>query len=575
MSAGKGWHRHVGTVSYWTLASRILGLVRDMLTARAFGVTSVMADFATAWTIPNLFRRLFGEGALTASFIPVFSEHLEMKGRGEAMRLWGAVTALLMLVLGGLLLLGEAAVLGALALLGPKASSATLLLLTAVMLPYSFLICLVALKGAVLQTLRHFTVPALTPVVLNLCWIAALVWIVPRMAGGVERQVFVVALTVVVAGALQLLLQFPALRRAGASLRLVFDLHHDGVKRIIRLMLPMMLGLAVFQLNVLIDRGIAWGFALRPNGPPSLDVFGRLVPMPMKEGAAAVLFYADRLFEFPIGVFGLAVATVVYPALSAHAARGALAEMLGDLRKALRTVLFIGLPASAGMMILRWRIVDLFYNYREFAAQPESLSRTALVLLFYSAAIWTYCADQVLVRGFYALKDSRTPVRVSVATVGLNLVLNLTFIWFLAEAGLALSTALCALVHLGALALILRRRVGRLGGREIARSVGRSLIATAAMSAAVLLVMAWVPMRAAARPDAPPAAVQPAPATASSQVVAPAPADRLPARPFRPRQLGPRIVALGLPLGAGLLVYFLAAAVLRCREMRELLGRYA
>ena len=530
-------HRSIGTVAGCTLLSRVLGLVRDILSAGAFGVGGTWSAFSVAWTVPNLFRRLFGEGALSAAFIPVFTDYLETKDRAEAWRLWGVVTALLATLLGLLLILGEAVLLVIWAL-GARSAAATLpLALTAVMLPYAFFICLTALKGAVLQSLRRFTVPALAPVILNVCWITAVALIVPRVGGGPTRQIFVLAVAILAAGVLQLLIHFPALKRVGASLRLAWDLHHEGVKRILTLMGPMILGLAIFQLNVLLDKLIAYGLVARESNGGVLRLLGREIALPMQEGAAAALYWADRLYELPVGVFGIAVATVLYPALSAHAARGDTHLLLGDLRKGMRLVVFIGLPAGIGLILLGRPIVALFYGHGRFLDNPDSVARVARILAFYATAVWAYCANQVLVRGYYALKDSKTPVKVGAAMVGLNLALNLTLIWFLAEAGLALATAIAAVARLIVLALILRRRLGRFGGRELAASGARAVLATVVMAAAVLGAMHAL---GAAAPDA-----------------------SVPAK----------VVHLGGPLVAGLIGYLVAAALLRCRELKELVGR--
>jgi len=537
MAAGKGFHRSIGLVALLTLVSRFLGLARDVLSAGVFGVGATWSAFSIAWTIPNLFRRLFGEGALSASFIPVFTDYLETKGRAEALRLWGVVTALLAVLLGVLLLIGEGVVLGLLALSGVSGSGALLLTLTAVMLPYAFFICLVALKGAVLQSLRHFAMPALAPVVLNVCWIVAVGVLVPRVGGGPSRQIFVLAVAILAAGVLQLAIQFPALKRLGASLKLAWDVHHEGVRRIVRLMAPMLLGLAIFQLNILLDKAIAWGLAAREGGPQALHIFGWTVALPMKEGAAAALYWADRLYEFPVGVFGIAVATVIYPTLSAHAARQAIPEMLADLRKAMRLVIFVGLPAGVGLILLRVPIVSLFYGRGAFLRNPDNVARVAGILALYATAVWAYCANQVLVRGYYAMKDSKTPVKVGAAMVGLNLVLNLTLIWFLAEGGLALATAIAAVARLAVLALILRRRLGTFGGRELAASAATSAVGTLVMAAAVggmMAVLRRTPVDAA---------------------------------------LGPKVIAVALPLAAGVFVYLAATWLLRAREVRELLGR--
>jgi len=529
---------HALTVGSLTLASRLLGLVRDVACAGYFGAGPVWDAFSFAFRVPNLFRRLFGEGALSAAFIPVFTEHLQLKGPGEARRLACVVATAVGAVLLACLLLGEGLLMAIPRLCAIGERWRLTLALSAVLLPYMLFICLAALTGAVLNSLKHFTAPALSPVVLNVYWIAAVVVVGPAVTSETAGRAFVLAVGILAAGVTQLALQLAVLKRKGMGLRPRFEPSHPGLRRTAALMAPVAVGMAAFQVNALLDGVIAISLSSAVPGS-SFRLFGADVRYPMVVGANSVLYYGSRLMQFPLGVFGLALATAFFPTFSARAAqkdRPGFSSALGD---ALGAALFIGLPAGAGLMVLGRPAVELIFERGAFT--PQMSARTSLVLAAYGAGVWAYCCQHVLVRAFYALQDSATPARLAAGAVALNLALNLSLIWPLAEAGLAAATALSAAAQTVGLYLILERRAPLTGRRSLLRTLMGSLLATGLMA----VVCVW-----------------------TLQV--------LPQRPVGDRVLL-KLLRLAVPVVAGGAAYIGCAAVLGVPEMkllmREALGR--
>ena len=529
----RDYFRSTAVISSLTLVSRLLGLARDVVCAGYFGAGIVWDAFSFAFRIPNLFRRLFGEGALSAAFIPIFTEYLELHERRDAWRLAGVVFTAVGAVLLACLLLGVS-----ITLVMPRAAALSerwrlTLMLTAVLMPYMLFICLTALAAGILNSLKHFAVPAFAPVVLNVCWIVAVVLVAPAVSHEAAGRAFVVAVGIVIAGVLQLLLQLAALRRKGFHWEFVFDLKHPGLRRIAAAMAPIVLGLAAVQINVLLDAVIAVGLSA-PEYGKTFTLFGQSIRYPMLIGANSVLYYANRLMQFPLGVFGIALATAVFPTLSALASRkdwGAFCEALTD---GLGAVLFIGLPAGAALIMLRQPAVELLFERGAFTS--DTSARTAAVLAAYCTGIWAYCALHVLARAFYSLQDMRTPVKAAAAMVVLNLALNLVLIWFLREAGLALATAVSASAQAIILYVILSRRLRLKGQGRLLATLLKTCIATALMVVAV---------------------------TAALQLVPPPPLGD---------EVMVKTIRLLVPLAAGLTAFFGSAALLRVREMGLLLG---
>jgi len=524
----------VGIIAALTAFSRVLGVLRDSVCAAFFGGGVVWDAFSFAFRVPNLFRRLFGEGALSAAFIPIFTEYLSRRGRQDAWRLVGAVSVAVALVLLALLLLGEAFLLVIPRLCSLSERWRLALALTAVMLPYMLFICLTALAGAVLNSLKHFAVPALAPAVLNVCWIAAVVLFAPMVSARPSERIFVVAVGIVVAGVLQLALQLLTLNKRGIQWRLRLDLSDPGLRRIGRTMAPVMLGLAAFQVNVLIDGIIAISLAA-PEGVASFPLFGAQIPYPMKVGANSVLYYANRLMQFPLGVFGIALATATFPYLSQYAANRDWRRFSSSLTDGLGAVIFIAIPAAVGLILLRGPAIGLLFERGAFT--PVATARTSAALLAYCTGIWAYCAQHVLTRAFYSTQDTVTPLKVAAAVVLLNVALNLLLIWVIAEAGLAAATAISAACQTAILYILLARRVQLTGQTRLIVAFLKTALATVVMSGACVGVLRMLP-----------------PAPSADEV-------------------GLKLLRLLLPLGAGLASYLVVATVLRVREWRLIVSQ--
>jgi putative peptidoglycan lipid II flippase len=264
--------------------------------------------------------------------------------------------------------------------------------------------------------------------------------------------------------------------------------------QIARNMAPMLLGLAVTQINTFVDSLIAWGLAAVPEGSQTISWLGDAVQYPLQQGAVAALYYGDRLCEYPLGIVGMPVAVAIFPLLSRHAARGDHRRLGADMTLGLRLVLCLSVPAGVGLMLLAEPITRLLFERGEF--RPEDTIRVARVVGFYAAGVWAYCASPVVVRGFYALNDYVAPVRVAACVVGLNLVLNLTLIWWMAERGLALSTTVAAAVQVLALMAIFSRRQAPLDWRQLAATALRAILAAAGMAGVVCLVLTKMPSAA-------------------------------------------------------------------------------
>ncbi|MFQ5964560.1 MAG: murein biosynthesis integral membrane protein MurJ [Candidatus Scalinduaceae bacterium] len=479
------------TVSICTLLSRVLGLARDIICASFFGAGIVWDAFVVAFKIPNLFRRLFGEGALSAAFIPVFTEYLETRDKREAQELVSVTGTLLFIILGSIVILAEASF-----LIIPKVTFINykwglVLNLLLITFPYVFFICMVAFAMAILNSLKHFLIPALAPVILNICWITGVFLLTPIFGDTLDKKIFGVAVAILFAGLIQLAIQLPALKNKGITFKPSWSFLHPGLRRIFALMLPVIFGLAAVQINVLMDSLIAIAFAKSPDGVENFFIEGIAIPYPLEAGAASVLYYGDRLIQFPLGVFGIAMATAVFPFFSTHAARKDWTNFTETLNQAIRVVLFIGIPASIGLILLRKPLVELFYERNAFTV--ESTYRTASVIFFYALGVWAYSASHVIIRAFYSIQDTLTPVKVGAGMVGLNLILNLTLIWFLREGGLALATAISAIVQIIILFIILQRKFNITGIKHIFTSSLKTIVSTFFMFIACWLILKILP----------------------------------------------------------------------------------
>jgi len=462
-----------------TLVSRILGMLRDAICSRCFGA-GVLHYFYIPFLIPNLARRIFGEGALSAALIPVYTEQLH-KDKQAAKALASSVITLLVIILAAITLLGMCAFYAYWHWLSDQGDKSRLILsLAAIMLPYLISICLVAAIGGLLNVHRHFAVPAATPILFNIFIIVGVICFRGYFGDTLWQQVYVIAVAVLLSGFAQLLLQYPALRKVGLSLRFRFSFRDEGLRKIFRLMAPMIVGLAAVQINTLLDMLTAYYLSATPQTGSTFTLAGQVFEYPVKEGSVTYLFYAQRCYQFPLGVFGIAFATAIFPFLSSFAAQKDFRQFSDTLAQGFRLVIFIGLPATVGMILVRLPMVKVIFEGNEFTAADSS--HTARALFFYSLGIVAYFVQQLLVRAYYSFQDSVTPVKVAVRMVGANLVLNLILIWPLGTGGMALSTAFCATAGGVVLLVVLIKRYDLKITAGLFACVFKTVIATVVMA---------------------------------------------------------------------------------------------
>lgn len=538
--------RHARTFLLLTLTSRIFGLARDAVFAAVFGASAIASAFFTAFLIPNVFRRLFGEGALAAAFIPRYTQ-LREEDPAAADRFASITVVVALTLLCALTALGELGLWFALRAsdhagpMGGTGDARGVITMTMIMLPFMPLVCGTAILGGMLQTLGRFGPTAGAPIILNTCMISALAasaWIfglghpknLPRVAAWLS-------VGVTLAGALQLAWCFLALRgrvRWSRDLRPALgELRGLGAR-----MLPVVIGLGTAQIGLLIDAAIA--------GWPVLvgeTIAGH--PYPLDTGSASILYYAQRLYQLPLGVFAIAIATAVFPELSRLVNDG---PRFGEtLRRGLRTTLFIGIPAAVGLILVRQELVTTIYGgasksqgWTGRAFLEADAQRVARTLLAYAPAVFAAGATHVFTRAFYAHHQTRTPMWVGIGAVIANIALSLALMWNLREQGVALASSICAIAQAILLALLIARRAARdgwrLGDRPLLRSVALSVLGAALMAPAALGAMALL-------------------------------------RPTLPDTRPAHALALGAGVAAGAGAYLAWSLLLRRPELRWVLGR--
>ncbi len=474
-SVEAGVVRAVGSIGLATLASRLLGFVRDVVVARAFGAGPVTDAFFVAFRIPNLFRRLLAEGALSTAFIPVFTDYLATRPRVEFNRMVSAVAGALLVALCGVSALGALLAPWIVRVIAPGFSAVPEQLrlatvLTRLMFPYLIFVGLAALAMGVLNAHRRFFTSAFGPAVLNVGIIAAVLALGSRLA----IPVLALAVGVLVGGFGQFAIQLPEVARLGVPLRPSAEFCHPALRRIVRLLAPTVFGLAAVQLNVFVNTLLA---SFLPGGSISF------------------LYYADRVVEFPLGVFGIALATAALPPMAEQAARRDLRSFRETLNFALRLSCFVAIPASVGLLLLREPITRLLFERGRFG--PAETQATAWALGFYALGLTAFASARIAAQAFYALGDSRTPVKAGIAAVVLNVAFALALMGPLAHGGLALATSASATANLLILLWLLRKRLGVLGGRRLLGSLGRVGAATAVMTGwCGLLLWQWPPRAA-------------------------------------------------------------------------------
>lgn len=429
-------------VSSLTLVSRFLGLARDMLMAGLFGTAWVFDAFTLAFRIPGLFRRLFGEGAMTAAFLPRFVKEDRLHGRPAASRLFAAVARRLILWLGLIIGLCECGLLAVWWRAGLSPRSALLAELTMIMLPYALLICIAALYCAALNGVGHFSVPALLPVALNVVWLAGGFLALQGRFRHPDQARFIAA-AVLAGGCVQLLLSVRAGAAYGIRLRPAEPDRetHRQVNVLFYQMGPILFGLSITQVNVLVDSLLAW-FLAQPSAP------GGFIPdaLRLTEGTASALYLGQRLFQFPMGVFGVALGTVLFPRFARHAAQNRRQELNEDIVHGLQLVVVIGLPAAAGLWLISRPATDLLFLRGAFDAEDAVL--TARMIAAYGSGVAVFCGLLIVNRVFYAAGDQWTPARHGLAAMLINLVLDVALLPVLKELALPAGSVLAGLCQL-------------------------------------------------------------------------------------------------------------------------------
>ncbi len=452
-------------VSGFTGLSRILGLYREILMAQVFGTTLVKSAFDIAFRIPNLFRAIFGEGALSQAFIPIYTETRNRDGIVAANELAGKVLTLLAAVLCSI----TALTILIIQLMRPELTYGsrleTVLRLLAILFPYLIFLCLAAACMGILNSVGKFALPAAVPMLMNVVWIATLLFIIPRMQENLDARIEVLAWAVVVSGALQLLFQaLPFCRRAIRPI-LSFRWHDPRLKRMIILFGPAAIAMTIRDINILIDGALAFWVGT---------------------WAPASLIFAERLAYLPLGLFATALGTVLLPEL-AHLAKKDPESTNRTLQQAMIAILIIMVPASAALMFLAQPIVQLIYERGTFDAQSTTL--TSRALMAYAPGLVVFSIHKMLLPAFYARQDTRTPMLCGAATVVLNFCLNITFIVILPpywrHAGLAFATILASAINVIVLATILFRRAAMPDWKRIGASALRLCICAGVMIAAL------------------------------------------------------------------------------------------
>lgn len=473
--------RSAGVVSLAVMASRVLGLVREMVFAYFFGASKSFANdaYVIAFRIPNLLRDLFAEGALSSAFVPVFSDYLINKDEKEAFRLSNLVATSLIVVLGTFVVLGVVFAEPLVVFIAPgfQADPGKFELtvrLTRIMMPFILLVALAAQAMGVLNARDRFGIPALSSSFFNIgsiiggVSVAALLTdptfshpiraIVDKPTEGIVGMAY----GVLIGGFLQYAVQWPSLRRAGFRYRPMLSFRDPGVRRMFGLMGPAVIGGAAVQVNVLINSNFA------SNIPGT--------------GPVSWLSYAFRLMQFPIGVFGVAIATATLPAISRSAARKDEADFRHTLASSIRLAFLLTIPSAVGLIVLGRPIIALIYERGHFG--PADTEHTASALAFFAAGLTGYAAIKILAPAFYALGDARTPMIISLASMLTNFVMNWSLVSVMQERGLALSTSTVALGNCALLYFIMRKRINGLEGRRTAIAMAKILFASAVMGAA-------------------------------------------------------------------------------------------
>jgi putative peptidoglycan lipid II flippase len=458
--------KRAGKTAFGTILSRILGYIRDMLVANLFG-TGMFADaFYAAFRIPNLFRRMFGEGSFSTAFIPVLSEYLHKKEKSEVQNFLSTAFTILLLILVVISVLGMffSPILAKIVAGGfsndPEKMQLTIEL-ARLMFPFILFMCLAAFLLAVLNTLHSFFLPAFAPSSLSFSEIFYMLAIAPVIVPG--NQIKGLAVSVIIGGALHFFIQYPKLKSLGWHLKFKLDLKHPGVRKIFFLMIPSIIGLSVDQINALVDSRCASSLG---------------------QGPVSALYYSNRLMQMPLAIFGLALVSVSLPVMSKAFAQKDMTTLKNSLNYSVRLTVFTLLPAAGGLMVIGLPIVKLLFEHGKFSSSGSIMTNNAL--FYYSLGLPAYALSKIFANAFYSFQDTKTPVKVAIVAMILHVILCIALMYPMGVGGLALATAVSSYFNFILLAVYLKKRIGKLGIKQILFSSLKSL-----MAAVVTGITAW------------------------------------------------------------------------------------
>ncbi|MEK7308987.1 MAG: murein biosynthesis integral membrane protein MurJ [Nitrospirota bacterium] len=437
-----------GLMSAATFISRILGYIRDMIFAFYFGATGLSDAFFASFRIPNLLRELFAEGSMSSALIPVLTEHRQKSGEEETNRLIKITFTFIVIFVGIICLIGIMIAPAIVTIItpgflnSPEKFSLTVTL-TKIMFPFLLFISLASLLMGALNTKKVFFIPALAPAMLNITLILSIVFFESKAS----QPIIVAAIGVMVGGFVQFAFQLPSFFRNKYKLGFDTSFSHPGLKKMLILLIPATFTLAVSQINIVVN-----------------TIFASFLP----SGSITYLFYSLRLIHFPIGMFGVAIGMAVLPTLSEHAVKGDFDKLRDDFSFALRLLFFITIPAMAGLIALREPIVNILYQRGMF--NYDATRCTADALLFYSMAIWAVCGVRIVTASFYSMQDTKTPMKIGMATLIINIILSFLLLKPMKHSGLALAYAVASTVNFSLLFIMLREKLGRVDGKNIISS---------------------------------------------------------------------------------------------------------
>ena len=430
--------KYAGIVIIATIFCRILGLGREIVISNRFGAGIETDAFFIAFMIPNLLRSFLGEGALNSAFIPVFTDYLTNHDRKKAEYFASNILNILIIVLMIIVALGiwGAPLLINIIAIGFKTNIYKYQLavnLTRIIFPYIAFVAVAALFMGILNSYNHFLVPALAPAMLNISVI------VFTLTLSFKYGIFAIAWGVILGGMGQALIQAPVLIKNKIKYSFVVDFNDPGTKKLLKLLVPAMIGLAITQINVVVDRTLA---------------------STLIDGSISALYYSNRLVQFPLGAFGIAISIAIFPTLSKQMAKNNIVEFKKSLLFGLKILLFITVPSAVGLMVLKDSLIRLIYEHGIFSRVATNM--TASALLYYSIGLFAYACVRLITMSFYALKDAKTPVKIGIYIVFINIALDLILIRYLAHSGLALATSVAAILNLIILLKVLQDKIGNL-----------------------------------------------------------------------------------------------------------------